>query len=222
VDNRGAGQTILNEGASFTIEDMADDIAAIMDANQLGRAHILGVSMGGAIALVFALRHPDKVQSLIAAVTFAVTERPNRAEFLLRTGREMRERDVPRDILNRFNATFLLGEDVFKIEPFIEVWVNAPPDPLEMGRDGFERQLHALDAFDIREQLKTITAPTLVVSSPDDLLVPPRYQDEIARLIPNSEMKRYPGGHVFMALPMYSPAFVADVLAFWEKHATSD
>ena len=52
------------------------------------------------------------------------------------------------------------------------------------------------------------------MSSPDDMLVPPRFQDEIHSLIPNSEIKRYPGGHVFMLLPMYHAQFMEDVLAF--------
>lgn len=58
------------------------------------------------------------------------------------------------------------------------------------------------------------------MSSPEDILVPPRYQDEITKLIPNAEIKRYPGGHVFMMTPAHSMQFFGDVLEFWGRHST--
>ena len=77
----------------------------------------------------------------------------------------------------------------------------------------------SLVGYDVREKLAQINVPTLVISSPDDMLVPPRFQDEIAAGIPNAEIKRYPGGHVFMVLPMYAPQFIQDVMGFWAVNA---
>lgn len=218
VDNRGSGQSRVPPGTVATIDDMADDIAAILDFHGMTNARVLGLSMGGCVAKTLALRHPDKVRCLISAVSLARSESLSRSAFLLETGREMRSRDIPRDLLNRYNVTFLFSEDVFQHEAFIELWINAPPDPLEMNQAGYDLQTRALEHYDIRDRLAQITAPTLVISSPDDLLVPPRCQDEIAALIPGAQIQRYPGGHVFMILPTWSAPFIEDVLMFWDAH----
>ena len=64
VDTRGHGRAPRGD-APFTIRQFADDLLQFMDAQGIGRAHILGFSDGGNIALVFALRHPDRVNRLI-------------------------------------------------------------------------------------------------------------------------------------------------------------
>jgi pimeloyl-ACP methyl ester carboxylesterase len=216
VDNRGAGQTVTPAGTPTTMEDMADDVAAVMDHVGMTDANVLGISMGGPVAMLLALRHPQKVRRLVLAVTFAHSEAQGRAYFMLRVSHDMRLRGVPLDLLNRFNAVLLLGESIFEYEGLIDAWVTAPPDPLQQSDEGWTLQTDALESYDIRAQLKEIAAPTLVISSPEDLLVPPRLQDEIAASIPGAAIKRYPGGHVFFLLPMYSAQFAADVLEFWK------
>lgn len=62
-----------------------------------------------------------------------------------------------------------------------------------------------------------INVPTLVMSNTEDWIVPPRYQDEIATLIPGAELKHSLGGHVYMMLPNYAAQFYADVLDFWGR-----
>ncbi|MEO8611679.1 MAG: alpha/beta hydrolase [Chloroflexota bacterium] len=218
VDNRGSGQTMVNSSSTTTIEDMADDIAALMDAQGMGAANVAGVSMGGCIALTLAVRHPEKVRRLVVAVSFAKSNpTPNRAEFMLQTLWAMRDRGVPHDLISRYDAVMLLSEDVFRYGAFIDAWVNAPEDPSGQTRAGFDLQTGALRTYDVLDAIRNIRVPTLVISSPDDMLVPPRFQDEIHAAIPNSEIKRYPGGHVFFLLPMYTAQFVEDILGFWGK-----
>ena len=67
-DNRDVGRSSLAKG-SYSIADMAEDTAGLMDALGIKKAHILGGSMGGAIAQELVLRHPDKVRKLILACT---------------------------------------------------------------------------------------------------------------------------------------------------------
>lgn len=217
ADNRGAGQTIVGENAPTSFGDMADDIAFIMEHHGMESAHVLGISMGGCIAMLLALRHPSKVKSLVLAVSLAWSPEPSRGRFMLETSRLMRDQGVPREFINRQSAITLLSEELFQYEPFLEAWVNAPRDPYEQSRTGYEQQIAGLTGYDIRDQLPTINVPTLVMSSPDDMLVPPRFQDEIANGIPNAEIKRYVGGHIFMLIPMYSAQFYQDILEFWRK-----
>jgi pimeloyl-ACP methyl ester carboxylesterase len=129
----------------------------------------------------------------------------------------MRDQGIPRELISRFDAVMLLSEDVFQYGPFMDAWVNAPEDPLGQTRAGFDLQVEALRTYDVLDAIKNIGVPTFVMSSPDDMLVPPRFQDEIYAAIPNAEIKRYPGGHVFFLLPMYTAQFVEDVLGFWAK-----
>ena len=100
----------------------------------------------------------------------------------------------------------------------MKAWESAPEDPFRQTNEGFRQQIAVLENFDIRAEIPNITVPTLLVSSSDDLLVPPHFQEEIAELIPHAQIKTYHGGHVFMSLPMYQEVFFKDAFAFWDEH----
>jgi 3-oxoadipate enol-lactonase len=216
VDNRGSGQTKVKDGIPTTVDDMADDIAAIMDHVGMESAHVLGISMGGCVALTLAVRHAHKVRRQVIAVSFGKSNPPpNRAEFFLQSTWKMRDAGVAPEFISRFNAPFLVSEDMFQYEGFIDAWLNAPEDAFAQTHAGFDLQIESLRSYNVLDALKKMQIPTLVLSSPDDMLVPPRFQDEIYEAIPGATIKRYPGGHVFMLLPMYHANFIEDVLAFW-------
>ena len=190
---------------------------AVMDEIGMKTVRLLGISLGGMIGLTLTTRHPERVERQVLAVTSARTpENPSRSEFLLRTGYIMRQNNLPRQYINRNYAVMVLGESVFTDMPaIIEAFENAPADPFGQSLEGFDLQANALQNYVVREALKNLTIPTLILSSSEDLLVPPRYQDEIVALIPGAQLKRYLGGHVYMLLPPYVPQFFADILEFW-------
>ncbi len=82
VDNRGAGRSDKPPGP-YSIEQMAGDVAAVMSRAGLSRAHVLGLSMGGRIAMALALDHPELVDRLILIAT---SSRPSGARWLVRAG----------------------------------------------------------------------------------------------------------------------------------------
>src|SRR5438477_6098385 len=67
LDNRGAGESDLPPDPAYAPAQMADDAAALLAQLKIERAHVIGASMGGAVALELALRHPRVVRSLVLA-----------------------------------------------------------------------------------------------------------------------------------------------------------
>ena len=70
-DNRDAGHTTSSSVKNYTIADLADNAAELLQALKINQAHVFGVSMGGMIAQQFALRHADKLNRLVLGCTMA-------------------------------------------------------------------------------------------------------------------------------------------------------
>ena len=68
IDNRGAGRSSI-PSQPFTLENMADDALSVLDHYGVRDAHVVGASMGGAIAQILAVKHPTRVRSLTLACT---------------------------------------------------------------------------------------------------------------------------------------------------------
>ena len=214
-DSRGAGRTQVPPGSTTSPNEMADDLAAILDAEGIEQAHIFGYSLGTGIALSFALRHPGRVRSLALAAGFAHIPLPSRTGFILEAMRDLRASGAPRELINRFNALYLISEPMFESDIVISKWVNGEPSPNAQTEEGFKLQTEAFRSFDARGRLQEITQPVFVLSSPDDLLVPAHFQEELARGLPNARLQSYAGGHGFLALPFNFPNVMDDLRAFW-------
>ena len=80
MDNRGVGDTVYD--GPFSMADMADDAVAVMDGLGIGKAHVVGWSMGSHIARKLACRHPDRVADLTLVGTYL--QRPARSDYVLR------------------------------------------------------------------------------------------------------------------------------------------
>ncbi len=207
-DNRGAGKSDKPQGP-YTVAMMADDLAGLMDALEISRAHILGVSMGGFIAQDFALRHPERVDRLVLVATSAggpdhVPMANNTLAAFMATDPDPRKM-VRNKLALAFSEAFMQGEE---IEHLIDLRVQDPQP-----QHAFLAQVAAGASFDLSDEVANIKAKTLVAAASDDLVVPVENAHTLARKIPNSTLKIYPGlGHQFFV--ERPEPFNKDVIAF--------
>lgn len=203
--------------AAYTLDDMADDAAGILDALGIGRAHVVGASMGGMIAQVLAARRPERVATLTSIMSSSGNPSPRVAlgssralrVLLRRPGRLDNVESITKHLMHVFGV---IGSPGFRAEPHV---MRAHMTKIaQRGYDpaGAERQLLAILASgDRRTLLGRITAPTLVIHGADDPLVPPAAGIDTARHIRGAQLKIIPGmGHDFA--PSLQP-MIADSIA---------
>ena len=156
-DTRGHGSSPVPDGP-YTIDDLADDVVALLDRLGLGRVHMAGLSLGGMTALRLAVREPERIDRLAVLCSSA------------HTGNEQAWRE--RAETARTSGTGSLAETV------VGRWLTP----------GYAACCLAIAGMDQRADLASITAPTLVVSGAEDPALPPEHQEAIAGPIPGAEL----------------------------------
>ena len=193
LDNRGVGQSDIPP-SPYSMAAMADDTAAVLDASGVSRAHVYGVSMGGMIAQEFALRYPQRVESLILGCTSAGGPTAVRAEpaalEMLRAIASMppeqgAEAAVP-FIYDPCTPRRLIDEDI------------AVRRLSFARREGYQAQLQAILSWESFSRLEHVAAPTLVIHGKNDRLVPLGNGEIIASRIPRAQLVLLENaGHIF-------------------------
>jgi 3-oxoadipate enol-lactonase len=191
-DTRGAGRSDAPD-APYTTRDMAVDLWALCDHLDVRRAHLLGVSMGGAIAQEAALAAPDRVASLQLHCTWAGPDAYLRA--VVASFAAMRAA-LDREAFIRALTPWTFTAECHARRPeFIELVVqrglgHPHPQPLH----GYLRQAEAVIRHDARQRLPALAVPTLVTVASEDILTPPRLARELAGLIPSARLQVLAGG----------------------------
>jgi len=186
-DNRGTGQS---EKADEPIElrTLADDIANLLDALGIARAHVFGVSMGGMIAQEFALAHPQRLLGLVLGCTNCggtdtVPAEPEVVQLLL-----PQKGMAPRDVIQRTYQAMVTPETIARETAFLDdmaARMLAHATPVFV----FRRQMEAIQRFNLCDRLHEIAAPTLVLTGDRDRLVPPQNSQRLAAAIPNARLE---------------------------------
>jgi 3-oxoadipate enol-lactonase len=195
-DNRGVGQTATTL-SRWTLADMADDAVAVLDAAGVTRAHVYGASMGGGIAQVLAIEHPVRAGALILGCTASKVPRRRvppwsvirRLPPAVRPGRQARTVALARALVyGPATDRALIAADVRLL------------DSLHRPADGIRAQGQAIREWEGSQLLlRSIRSPTLIIHGSDDRVVPLRYGEELARLIPGAELVVLPGaGHMYV------------------------
>jgi 3-oxoadipate enol-lactonase len=184
-DNRDVGQSSMADGP-YEIADMARDALALADALELDSFHLLGLSMGGAIAQEMALAAPDRLRTLTLAVTFpagGAWARKLSEVWAARVRRASREERVDELMLLTFSEEFFENEQQV-------TWVRGMmlQNPHPQDAEAFVRQLDAAGRHDAREGLPSVRMPTHVIGAEHDILVPVWKSRELADLIPDARL----------------------------------
>ena len=212
-DNRGVGETGVAAGESYPTSQMADDAAGLLDHLGVKRAHVLGTSMGGTIAQELAIRHSKRVRSLVLGCTWVKAD----ARFLhvieswMRLAHRVTVEERFRDVVYPWAFSPALFAQPGALDEILKRMVAYP---FQTEPEGLERQARGLLAWNGTrvKDLRKIKVPTLVLVGRDDILTPPAYSRELARLIPKARLKILPGGHGFAA--EQAEAFNRALLAF--------
>ena len=183
-DNRGAGRSD-KPTVPFTLEQMADDAIAVLDAAGIETAHVVGASMGGVISQIVAVKYSQRVRSLTLVCT-ACRNHPWRQELLQSWAKTAEEKGMIE--VGKEAAQWVMSPRSFRRLVPAFTWMG--PLAALRPRHSFVSQIHAIldTREDLVDQLSTITAPTMVVVGNQDILTPRGDSEEIAERIPNAEL----------------------------------
>jgi 3-oxoadipate enol-lactonase len=219
IDNRGSGRSTVPTD-SFTVGHMAADVARVLDAARIPRAHVVGHSLGGMVAQELAVDYPERVEQLVLAGTtpgwpYAYGMPAGSVKLMAETPRLPGATAVRRHVENSLSAR-TVEERPDLVERLVRHQLSHPSDPAAWAA------LAAAGASYTGALRQTrIQAPTLVLHGSADDVVDPRNGALLAARIPRARLVMLPDlGHLFF---WENPeAFVEAVATFLLERGSDD
>ena len=207
-DNRDIGRSSVVE-AQYDVVDMMDDAMGLLDALQIERCDVVGVSMGGVIAQELAIRHPERIRRLVLVSTYTSGDPRGAAIF---ESQAMLRRILPREEYCRATFWSVYSHQDYRRQGFIDEMVRRTAgNELWQPQDAYERHVRAVLNVNTEDRLKDIKTKTLIIAGAEDILTPPRFSTLLAERIPDNRLLVVEGaGH---GLIWSHPAIVVDHIA---------
>ena len=216
LDLRGTGETDKPEGA-YTTEDLADDVAAFMQALGIRKAHIAGLSLGAAIGMWLAAKYPDTVETLSVHSGWPKTDAF--ARTVVEGWQVMAKELGVTELIIRGIFPWCFRPELYASRPdYIESLASFVRSRPEQTVADFMQQSDAAIAHDVEAQLGRIAAPTQITFGRHDKVTSTRFADQLTNGIKSSELYIFEDcSHA----PLYEnvAAFNEKTLAFLKKHA---
>ncbi|AFR50703.1 3-oxoadipate enol-lactonase [Gordonia sp. KTR9] len=179
-DTRGHGDSPVLQGP-YSIDELADDVIALLDRLDIERAHLVGLSLGGMTMMRVAARDPERVDRLALLCTAAYLPPAqgwtDRAALVRADGTSA----VAAAVVQRWFTPGYLAANTEARQGY-EAMVAATP------AEGYAACCEAIAVMDQRPDLSSITAPTLAIAGADDPATPPDLLREIADAVPNGRL----------------------------------
>jgi pimeloyl-ACP methyl ester carboxylesterase len=204
LDNRDAGRSSRADHP-YDIADMADDLAGLLDALDIRRTHLLGLSMGSMIGMEFALRHADRLDRLVLAGPGAAPARS--AVDPISIWNWVKSHDPGGEIFGGQQFTWLFSSTFLRDQQAVQQTASLlASNPYPVEPDAYQRQSQAYLHFDALDRLGDVQAATMVIVGEQDLLTPPWVAREVAAGIPGARLEIVTGDGSSHVLPLERPA----------------
>jgi 3-oxoadipate enol-lactonase len=174
-DHPGHGSSPAPEQPT-TVEGLAKVLRGLLDELDLQRVSFCGVSIGGMVGMALALDAPERVERLVLSCTSAFLGPPDQWAERARLVRAEGVEAIADTVVGRWFTTKLADEEPELVARFRATLAATP-------REGYARCCEALGAWDARERIAAISAPTLVVAGADDPATPVAHADLIVARI---------------------------------------
>lgn len=171
-DTRGHGESPV-PSAPYVIDDLVDDAVALLDNLDVGPANVAGLSLGGMVAMRLAARNPDRVDRLALLCTSAQVGPPETWAQRAATVRAEGTAAIADLVVSRWLTEARRAADPQTTGYLREMIAETPAD-------GYAACCEVIRDLDLREDLGSITAPTLVIAAAEDPSIPPVHQQAIA------------------------------------------
>lgn len=207
-DQRGTGRSDRVARQGHSIEELAQDITALMDSAGFSQAHVIGLSTGTGKATALAASHPQRVTRLVLGAPWTHGD----AELhVLQNMRKAAARTMPADHYTHLNLLLIYPPE-YRRQHFGQ-FARMAADATPQDADGISQRLDAILAFDARPLYPRISCPTLVMGARDDLVMPAWFARDAAGAIPGARLVELDGGgHLFAETR--TDEFLRNVLPF--------
>ena len=209
-DNRDSGQSSEAQG-TYHVSHLALDALELADALELGPFHLVGGSLGGAIAQEMALSAPDRIRSLTLCMTWGGSGQWSIERARLSVAQARR---TPREEIVDTLMLMTLSEEFYEQPDAVAYLRRMTVDhPHPQSTEAFVRQIEAGGRHETRRRLPSLRMPVHVIGAEHDMLVPVWKSKEIAELIPHAKLTVLEGASHAVAIEQ-PQRFTAALLDF--------
>ena len=179
-DHRGHGGSPVPAGP-YTIEELGRDLVHLLDRLGLDRVFFCGLSLGGMVGMWIASNAPERIDRLVLCCSAARMARPDDFAERARTVREHGIEPIAQALIGQWFTRRFKVHHPDTVARIRDVLLSTPPE-------GYAAACEAIAQMDLREELRRIKAPTLVIGAEQDQSTPPEKSREIAEGIPGAAL----------------------------------